>query len=60
MIIREFFETRDDGINLFISYSNLNFKIQNIQSGEIYDNAVDIENSTNQYQETNILVGEEA
>lgn len=59
MIIKKFFTTRSDGINLFITYSDLDVKIQNVITHEIYDNAVDIENSTNDYIETNISIYEE-
>ncbi len=59
MIIKEFFKIREDGVNLFITYSDLNVKIQCINTKAIYDNAVNIESSTNEYIETDIPIIEE-
>lgn len=52
MIITEFFETREDGVKLYKTYSDENYKIKQIETGAIYDEAIDIENSNYTYIET--------
>ena len=57
-IIREFYKTREDGINLYRTYSDLFYKIKKIGTEEIYDEAIDIEDSNFQYEETDEMVEE--
>lgn len=57
-IIKEFYKTREDGINLYRTYSDLFYKIKKIGTEEIYDEAVDIEDSNFQYEETEEMVEE--
>lgn len=57
-IIREFYKTREDGINLYRTYSDLFYKIKKIGTEEIYDEAIDIEDSNFQYEETEEMVEE--
>ena len=56
MIIKEFYRTRTDGVNLYRTYSNQGFQIRKIGTDEIYDEAVDIETVLCQYEETNIKI----
>lgn len=51
-IIREFYKTRNDGINLYKTYSNEGYKIHKLNSEEIYDEAIDVENAPYEYEET--------
>lgn len=51
-IIKEFYMTRSDGVNLYRSYSDLGLRIRKIETEEVYDEAVDIENSGFEYEET--------
>ncbi len=51
-IVKEFYKKRDDGINLYITYSDENFKIKKVGTDEMYDEAVDIESSSYIYEET--------
>lgn len=51
-IIREFYMTRSDGVNLYRSYSDLGLRIHKVGTDEIYDEAIDIENSGFEYEET--------
>ena len=53
MIVREFYKTREDGINLYKSYSNKNYYIKKIGTDEVYDEAIDVENAPYLYEETN-------
>ena len=53
MIKREFYMTRNDGINLWRTYSDLSLKIRQVETNAIYDEAIDVENSSYTYEETN-------
>lgn len=60
MIVREFYQRRSDGVNLFISYSDAGFKLHKVGTDEIYDEAIDVEDAPFQYEETDEPVeGEE-
>lgn len=59
MIKKEFYMTRSDGVNLYKTYSDKGVKIKQIQTDVIYDEAIDIENSTYIYEETDILIENE-
>jgi nuclear transport factor 2 (NTF2) superfamily protein len=56
MIIKEFYRTRKDGVNLYRTYSNENWKIHKINTDEIYDEAIDVENAPYIYEETDIPI----
>lgn len=53
MIKRELYKTRKDGVNLYRTYSDENYRIKQIETGNIYDEAVDVESSNYTYKETN-------
>ena len=59
MIVREFYQRRSDGVNLFISYSDAGKKIHKVGTDEIYDEAIDVEDAPFQYEETDEPVEEE-
>lgn len=52
MIKKEFYMTREDGVNLYRTYSDENYKIMQVQTGIIYDEAIDVEGCTFIYEET--------
>ena len=52
MIIKEFYIQREDGINLIRTFSDEDFKIQKVGTLEIYEEAIDVENSVFDYIET--------
>jgi len=52
MIVKELYKTRSDGVKLYRTYSNENFKIKQIETGNIYDEAIDIEGANYTYVET--------
>lgn len=60
MIIQELFDIRENGIKLIKTYSDKNLKIRQIETGDIYDEAIDIEGRFT-YEETDepIETGEE-
>lgn len=51
-IVKEFYKTRNDGINLYKTYSNEGYKIHKLNTNEIYDEAIDVENAPFEYEET--------
>ena len=53
MIVREYFETRFDGVRLYKTYSDSNMMIRQKETGNIYSEAVDVENASYTYEETN-------
>ena len=56
MVIKEFYAKRTDGVNLYITKSTKGLKIRKVGTNEIYDEAVDIEYSNYQYEETDVLL----
>ena len=60
MIKREFYKTRNDGVNLYKTYSDSNYLIKQVETNSLYQEAIDIENAPYTYEETDILIEEEA
>lgn len=60
MVVKEFYRTREDGVNLYRNYSDENFKIRQIQTDVLYDEAIDVEDSIYTYEETDIPIEDEA
>ena len=52
MIIKEFFKTREDGVNLYRTYSDKNMLILQNETGVEYAEAVDVEGAPYTYSET--------
>lgn len=52
MIVREFYRTRKDGVNLYKTYSDANKYIYKLGTEEVYSEAIDVENAPYQYEET--------
>lgn len=50
MIKKEFYKTREDGVNLFHTYSDTDHKILNKRTGHIYGGAIDVSESE-EYEE---------
>ena len=59
MIVKEFYMKREDGINLYITYSDESYYIRQIETGAIYSEAIDVENSSYTYEETDELIEKE-
>lgn len=61
MIKREYTVTRDDGVKLYRTFSDLDMMIRKDGTDELYEEAVDIESSSDSYTETDIPIedGEE-
>lgn len=56
MVQKEFYKTRNDGVNLFRTYSDEGVQIRKVGTDEIYDEAIDIEGAPYQYEETDIPI----
>ena len=59
MIVKEFYATRKDGVNLYETYSTENLYIQKVGTDEIYDRVVDVENAPYEYIETDKKIEED-
>ena len=55
-IVKEFYKTRNDGVNLYRTYSDENYKIKQVETNEIYDEAIDVEDSNYTYVEIDELI----
>lgn len=51
--------TRDDGVKLIRTYSSRGMKIRQIETGIVYDEAIDLEDSGFTYEETDIKIESE-
>ena len=55
MVITQFYREREDGVNLYRTYSDANVMILQ-DGGAVYSEAIDVEGSTHTYPETDIPV----
>ena len=51
-IVKEFYKTRNDGINLYKTYSNEGYIIHKLNTEEYYSEAIDAKNTSFEYEET--------
>lgn len=51
-IVKEFYKTRNDGVNLYKTYSDEGYIIHKIGTEETYSEAIDVENAQFEYEET--------
>lgn len=58
MVKKEYHSTRTDGVKLYKTYSTENFKLRQVETGHIYDTAIDVENAPYTYEETTEMVTE--
>lgn len=56
MIIKEFYATRKDGVNLYKTYSDKNVYIIKQGTDEKYEEAIDVENTNYTYEETEEII----
>lgn len=54
MLVKEFNRKREDGKDLFKTYSDENFMIRKVGTDELYEVAIDVENY--EYEETDIHI----
>lgn len=58
-IVREFYKTRKDGVNLYKTYSDEGYMIHKIGTEETYLEAIDVENAPFEYEETTEKIEED-
>ena len=51
-IVKEFYKTRNDGVNLYRTYSDKGYMIKKVGTDEVYEEAIDVEDATFEYEET--------
>ena len=56
MIVKEFYKTRADGVNLVRTYSDKGMQIRKVGTDEVYDEAIDIDNAPYTYEETDMPI----
>ena len=56
MIIKEFYKKRSDGVNLYRTYSDSNLMIRQVETGNVYAEAIDVENVAYTYEETGMSI----
>lgn len=59
MIVREEYKTRADGVKLFRTYSDEGKRIIQNETGNVYDEAIDVENAPYTYTESQETKDEE-
>lgn len=59
MIVKEYYDTRDDGIMLHRTYSDINHYIRQIETGNVYSEAIDVEGASFTYAETEEVIEQE-
>lgn len=59
MVVREFYGTRKDGVNLYKHYSDKGFYILQNETGVEYSEAIDVESAPYTYEETDIPIEQE-
>ena len=56
MIQREFYTQRKDGVNLYRTYSDSKLMIRQVETGNVYAEAIDVENAAYTYEETGMSI----
>ncbi|MBP3304942.1 MAG: hypothetical protein J6L24_03135 [Oscillospiraceae bacterium] len=50
-IVKEYFKTRNDGVNLYRIYSDAGMMILQVETGNVYEEAIDVEGAPYTYIE---------
>ena len=58
-VVREFYRTREDGVNLYRKYSSINHYIIQDQTGAEYEETIDVENAPFTYTESDKEIEDE-
>ena len=56
MIIKEFYKKRSDGVNLYRTYSDSRLMIRQVETGDVYTEAIDVESAVYTYEETGMPI----
>ena len=57
-LITEIYGVRSDGVALHRTYSDKNVYIRQVETDEVYSEAIDVENSNYHYEETDELIND--
>lgn len=52
MTKKEFLKTRADNVKLYRTYSDEGYRIKQVETGNVYDEAIDVEDANYTYEET--------
>lgn len=55
-IVTEYYKTRGDGVRLNRTYSDQDLMIRQVETGNVFDVAIDVEGAPYTYEETDIPV----
>lgn len=58
MIKKEYYKTREDGVKLYRTYSDIGYKIKRVSSGITYDDAIDVSENV-EYEEVDEYIDTE-
>lgn len=56
MIVRELYLEREDGVKLYRTYSDSGMKISQDDTLYVYDEAIDVEDTSHTYTETDVPI----
>lgn len=56
MLQREYYKTREDGVNLYRTFSDENKFIRKNGTNEFYEDAIDVEDTPYEYTETEEII----
>ena len=56
MIQRDYYAIRNDGVVLYRSYSDEGYYIRQIETGNVYTDAIDVDGARYTYEETDELI----
>lgn len=60
MIVRDFYETRFDGVNLYRTYSDKGYYIKQLPTEVVYGEAIDVDGAPYTYEETDEIIETDA
>lgn len=60
MVIREYYKTREDGVVLYLTYSDTSHRIIQKPTMVVYDEAIDVDGAPYTYEETDEIIETDA
>jgi hypothetical protein len=59
MVQRDYYMRRNDGVVLYRSYSDEGYYIRQVETGNVYSEAIDVDGAPYTYEETDELIHKE-
>ena len=56
MIVREYYKTRSDGVELYRTYSDAGYLLRQVETGAEYSEAIDVDDAPYTYTETETAI----